>query len=340
MRIRHLLFFFPLICLSGCFAVYIPNPEPNALPIPTSESAVVAFSVDNYQETAGNSRLNRFIGTKSVGHQYLFPGFPITRLYFEREIADVFGEFLLFHPKLGRGFRAVTNLSSMELRQLFGPKSATFKIDIENFSATAQDFFFLRKAAVNGKINFSLNNSISEALEFNSSRFISKASVEVLSELIEESLFNSLQDFNLPKTTNTPTNTIAQPTTIICIFESPKVEKTSCLSKNSVSIGVEHYFRIKNLPFVSFRDGCPNTLPIKGYSLSIRVIEIANENNTLKLSGQFILGDLGNQNRASAPVKSQLISKTGSLDSSSSEPECSGARKVSEQLIEEFFHNG
>lgn len=336
MRFRHLLFFISAITLSGCFAAYIPEPQLDYQSSP-SESAIIAFSVSSLagiEEKSGWSRLN---GSNSLGHQYIFPGLPITRLYLERDLNDVLGEYLLYHPKLGRGARAITDLSPSELRQLFGAKTKLFKLGIDRFSTSAQDFFFLRKAIVEGRINFFLNNSNPVQLEFSSSRFISKGTVEVLSELIEESLFNSFESSNITDYAAKVTNEILPITTLVCLSQKLNLEDRSCLSSKNISIGVENYFRKKNLHFVSFRDACPRTLPAQSLLLSIETSEITKENDLLKISGNFSLADLANGNKK---IRSLELSNSAQPDYSSNEPDCAGMRQLSEKLLEEFFQNG
>lgn len=338
MRLRHLLFFIGVISLSGCFAAYIPEPRSDNLShVSESESAVIAFSVSSSTEIEKKSRWNRINGSNSLGHQYLFPGFPVTRLYFERGLNDVLGEYLLYHPRLGRGHRAVSNLSSPILGKLFGSRTKQFKVDVESFSTSAQDFFFLRKAITEGRINLSLNNANPIQLEFSSSRFISKATVEVISELIEESLFNALEESSIPNATLNSTSEVLPITTIICIGEKSKLEEEdSCLSKRNISIGVEDYFRKKNLSFISFRDSCPEILPKHGFLFLINTPNIEEQNDKLNFSGALSLADLANDK---LEINSQVVSKVGQPDLNSNEPNCAGVRQLSEKLVSEFLQN-
>ena len=347
MPLRHLLFFWTLISLPGCFAAYIPSPVLTPVSKLTSESAtsqsaIVAFSVEDSYENKPNNRWSRFIGEKSVGHQYLFPGLPITRLYFDREINDIFGEFILDHPKLGLGRRSVTNLTSLEMKQLFGASASAFKVNIENFSATAQDFFFLRKALVEGQIQFALDNTAPQLLEFSSSRFVSKASVEILSELIEESLFNALEKTSRMKTQDPiqsspiQSNSYRTPT-IICVSQKFKLGQELLLSKKNILIGVETYFRKNNLTFVSFRDNCPSRLPNKGFHLLIESNELQAERESVKISGTVSLRDLSNSDLHSNLIRTLPIDKLVKLDNSLSQPVYSTTSKLSEALVTEFF---
>jgi hypothetical protein len=338
MGLRHPLFFLSLLSLSGCFAAYIPEPHLEKLNL-TDDSAVVAFSLDSNSKSKGNSGWSRFNGKNSLGHQYLFPGFPVTRLYFERNLNDVLGEFLLNHPKLGLGARAITNLTPTEFNLVFGANSRVFTIDIKSFSASGQDYFFLRKATVEGVVDFDSTFSRPEPLEFSSSRYISKATVEVISELIEESLFNSLQNAPMRRSSFVSIGIQKPLTTFLCVVEKPLADQDPCLSKKNISIGIESYFRKKNLKFVSFRDQCPEKLPVGGYFLLVNAGKIAEGDKELEVSTKFSLSELTNQSGANITIKSEILDKKGKSDSSSSEPACSGIRKISEELAEDFFNH-
>jgi L-2-hydroxyglutarate oxidase LhgO len=142
---------------------------------------------------------NQLKGKNSIGHQYLFPGVPITRLYFEREIDQVVGEYILYHPNFGSGPHAITNLDQVNARKILGPNSTYLKVEVEDMSATAEDYLFLRRAVTSGSFKLTVNETSYENLNFHNSRWISKASTEVLSEIIESGLFDSVQGIKKKK---------------------------------------------------------------------------------------------------------------------------------------------
>lgn len=274
----------------------------------------------------------------SFGYQYLFPGIPVTRLYFDREIDQIFGEYLLNHPKFGQGNRAITNLNFFELYSLFGTDATAFTLYTENFSASGRDYLFMKEAAVTGQVKLTLNDSISETLEFNASRFVPRPTVEVISELVEEGLFNAMESAYINGSSYQNASSTKPVTTIICITGKTPSEDP-CLSKKNISIGAERYFANTNLKYISFRDSCPSMLPDNTHHLKITFLEAKIKDNDVKLSMSFSFREFtkdGNSILLASPKESQ---RSGRLEHSSSRPECATVQKLTEDLIRDLFQN-
>ncbi len=347
--LRALLFCLPvLLALPGCFAVTVPEPQFSSELISSPKvswaqmSSIVALDQSRASASWSSTRspLERLSGKDSLGHQYLFPFLPVTRLYFSRSIDDTLGELVLSHPKFGRSQRAITNISPHDLHNLFGEQAHHLTVDLTKVSASVRDFLLIRNASVGGEIKLQLDSKELADGTFSASRYVQNAPGEVLAELFEQGIFEFVDSLPLflPSRQNAstapPANSVGRKhVTIVCL--SPPHLQLPCKSAREISRGFEQYLRKHEILFVSFRDGCPKTMPNSGYLIEGRGIEIREQGEQLELALNISLLDLSQE--AITPLRLLPLSRSMSLISSSADPVCETISKLSEQLAEEFL---
>lgn len=303
------------LLLTGCFAVHLSDTTP---PSPSSSRNLNYFAIltEKPPEKPSYYRATseRLSGLGSLGHQYLL-FIPVTRLYLERGLSEYFNEFVV--SAFGNGI--VSNLSAPELFEIIGSDLTTFKLNKAKLSLTTRDYFFLRELIVEGEILLSYNGEQERPIALNKRSLSRSGTTAELSQLLHEALWEALEP-TMPQKVRRRKPALTRYPLVICSVE-PSFQR-----------GMEYALREKSIPFISFRNSCPNDYIHSSYRLEIPNLQSDSRKERLTVEGAAVLRENNGVPLASYPIKDTIDSLTISSAPVSRALEELGAKFIRERF--------